>query len=234
MKKEVLLFDVYGTLVDINTLERKKNIWEQVKKEMEKQANRKIRKSAVRIRDLYFSLCQKEEKKNHLEYGEYDEISVFNQLFDLLQLSNVDAKGIARYYREISIEKLELFPNIEMVLAKLKENYTLAILSNAQRMHVEKEIQAILPYFDYVFISGDYGCRIPAKEFYQIALEKISCTTFTMIGDTVENDILPAISLGGKAIQILSPYQEKSSVSLGYVDPFSYEQIFAVLEKKNA
>jgi FMN phosphatase YigB (HAD superfamily) len=59
------------------------------------------------------------------------------------------------------------------------------------------------------FLSFEQGLTKPDKAFYQVALEALLTRDVTMIGDTYENDIRPAIELGLRTIWILHRPQKE-------------------------
>ncbi len=87
----------------------------------------------------------------------------------------------------ISVSPEEERENRKLV-EKLKENYKLAILSNASLREV-REIGKMSEYFDAVVLSSETGFGKPKKEAYEITLSKIGATPkeTIFIDDTHEN-----------------------------------------------
>lgn len=72
-------------------------------------------------------------------------------------------------------------------------------------------------YFDLVIASADEGVEKPNTEIFKIALERANCLpeNAVMVGDRIDNDILPAKKLGIKTVwlkQGFAKYQPESDV----------------------
>lgn len=93
------------------------------------------------------------------------------------------------------------------LLKKLKKKNSLAILTNENlRLQILK-INLVDPqneFFDFTITSEEVGVEKPNLRGFQMALENWNCSAedVIMIGDSYENDILPAKSLGFKSIWI--------------------------------
>ena len=67
------------------------------------------------------------------------------------------------------------------------------------------------PYLSGYFCPDNIGYEKPSKSFYMKIAEKVGCEvqSITMVGDNLERDILPAISVGMSAIW-LNRHNEKN------------------------
>lgn len=99
-------------------------------------------------------------------------------------------------------------------LEALKERgYSLGIIANqatgtAQRL----DVWGLLKYFDVVAASAELGAAKPDKLIFEKAFEMAGCQPHNsvMVGDRIDNDILPAKELGMRTVWIrkgLSVYQ---------------------------
>lgn len=111
-----------------------------------------------------------------------------------------------------SLEKL--YPETPAVLEKLAQKYKLGIIAN-QVEGTQKRIDnwGIGKYFDVVVASAEAGVAKPDSAIFKIALEKSGCKpeNAAMIGDRLDNDIIPAKKLGMKTIwvrQAFAVYQK--------------------------
>lgn len=201
MRIDDCIFDLYGTLVDIRTDEEKQELWEklcwkyhqmgltsnpkQLKKEYEKQVKNEIR---------YL--------KQDAEYDpEIDLTRVFARLFHGARPSDPLIWEFGRYFRQLSIEKLQLYPGArEMLLDLHTAGKRVWLLSNAQRVFTEPELQklGIEDCFDGIYISSDYGCRKPDPRFFTALLkeQKINPEHAIMIGNDGICDIEGARKAG--------------------------------------
>ena len=105
----------------------------------------------------------------------------------------------------LSHSKFNIEDKVIHVLQKLKEdNYKLFLLSNTiwnSDLYLD-EHQKFFSIFDSVFFSDKTRYRKTYKEAFENILdsEKVPASEFVMVGDSYENDIKPAQSLGMKAL----------------------------------
>jgi len=104
-----------------------------------------------------------------------------------------------------SFEEEILYCDTKMCLKKLSENYNIGVIAN-QSLGTEKRLKAfgILQYINLVIASAEEGVAKPDKRIFEIALKRAACMPqqAIMIGDRIDNDIIPAKALGMKTIWI--------------------------------
>ena len=105
------------------------------------------------------------------------------------------------------------------VLEYLKsKGYKLGIIAN-QKKRLETRLSefGILKYFDLVIASEEVLVSKPDKEIFNIALSKINSKPqeCIMIGDRLDNDIIPASNLGIKTIWIRQGLAIYQDINLG-------------------
>ena len=91
------------------------------------------------------------------------------------------------------------------VIKQLSEKYELEIIANQLDGLKERlEDFGLLQYFKYIISSWDVQVMKPDIRIFECALDKANCTPqeACMIGDRLDNDILPAKSLGMKTVWI--------------------------------
>lgn len=100
-----------------------------------------------------------------------------------------------------SSEYEKLYPNVPETLKLLKSKYYLGIIAN-QSFGLCERLSGfnILQYFDIVISSSDAGIAKPNQRIFEMALKKAQCTAreACMIGDRIDNDIIPAQQAGMK------------------------------------
>lgn len=112
---------------------------------------------------------------------------------------------------DLSLEKL--YGSAYCVLSALHGKYRLGIIAN-QPFGTQERLDnwGIGKFFDVVMASAEAGCAKPDPEIFTVALEKAGCAPSDafMIGDRLDNDIVPAKKLGMKTIWVrqgFSKYQ---------------------------
>ena len=122
-------------------------------------------------------------------------------------------KEVAPYRTEYET----IYPETLKVIKNLAGKYELGIIAN-QLEGLKKRLEdfGILQYFKYIISSWDVQVMKPDLRIFEYALDKANCIPekACMIGDRLDNDILPAKSLEMKTVWIKQGFgalQEPSS-----------------------
>lgn len=237
MKKKqynTCIFDLYGTLVDIHTDENKNEVWEKLSyfykfygadyKPLE------LKQSYETIVAEMSKGVQQLRKDSHEAYPEIQIEQVFEQLFKEknVLVNNEMAIHVAQFFRILSTDYIKLYDGtIEMLEAIKKSGKNIYLLSNAQRVFTQYEMNAlgITKYFDGIFISSDYNCKKPDERFFKELLKEYSIIPedAIMIGNDGICDILGAKKVGLSTLYVhsnLSPKEEdvKADIVLSSMD----------------
>lgn len=98
-----------------------------------------------------------------------------------------------------------LYPQTKEILEQLGQEYKLGIIAN-QLPGLEERLKdfGILDHFSAIFSSADLGLAKPDPAIFRLALQKTNCLPqqAIMIGDRLDNDIVPAKRIGMKTIWI--------------------------------
>ena len=98
-----------------------------------------------------------------------------------------------------------LYNNTKNCLKDLHEKYQIGIIAN-QKLGTEKRLIefGIRKYIDVIIASAEEGVAKPDKRIFEIALKKAGCKAekAVMVGDRIDNDIVPAKEMGMKTIWI--------------------------------
>lgn len=104
-----------------------------------------------------------------------------------------------------------------------RKGYKLGIIAN-QNPGLEKRLEnwGLRQYFEVIAASAEIGYSKPDKEFFERAFRLAGCTAqeSVMVGDRLDNDIIPAKSVGMKTVWIkngLAKYQT-ADLSKGVAD----------------
>lgn len=258
MKYENLIFDLYGTLVDIHTDQELPGVWEktalylgfygahyapeELKTEYEKMT-----------KGMAEELLKEEGAANPAgqTYECFPELQlekVFQRMFEQKGiLENTAGLGVnaAQVFRLMSMEYVRVYPGVVHALSKLrKKGHKLWLLSNAQRVFTAYEMRAlgIDGLFDHIYISSDYGCRKPDRRFFQVLLDEqnLNPAKCLMIGNDLTTDI------GGAKAAKMAAFYMHSNLSPAddcvesceeerrpdyVVEGSDWYEIFAMLEK---
>ena len=118
-----------------------------------------------------------------------------------LEVMNLYGLPKLKWYKEDE----ELYTDTVFVLDELSKRYQIGVIANQSLGTAERLKQkGILKYIDLVIASAEEGVAKPDKRIFEIALQRANCRpeNTVMIGDRVDNDIVPAKKLGMKTVWI--------------------------------
>lgn len=198
-----LIFDLYGTLVDIHT-EESDLVWEKCALFFRFHG---APYTADALQKAFRAELRKQEAKEGQSYECFPDIPFEQVLAILFRQKGVTeqaeslAFSAAQLFRICSMEYLRLYPGVLDALAQLrKAGFRLHLLSNAQRVFTAYELQSLGlgSQFDSVYISSDYRCRKPDARFYDALLHEqgLKAESCMMVGNDRMTDILGAKNLG--------------------------------------
>lgn len=200
-----LVFDLYGTLVDIHT-EENDLVWEKTAFYFGFYG---ARYTGPELRRAFETAMRAREARAGQSYECFPDIpfeEVMAQLFREKGVTeNADTLGInaAQLFRISSLEYIRLYPGALKALAKLREKgYRLWLLSNAQAIFTAYELRllGLGDQLDGIYLSSNYQCRKPDLRFYQALIDerKLDVSKTLMIGNDRQTDIAGA-KLAGMA-----------------------------------
>jgi putative hydrolase of the HAD superfamily len=172
MSIEAVIFDLYGTLVDIWTDEEDLSVYYTLCKF--------LRYYGVSFEPEELAARYQESAAAHLldHPGPFGEIDVFLVFEDILTegLRKSPERALviwlARLFRSLSTERLKLFPETLPALEELAAKYRLGLVSDAQWVFCEPEIRflGLEQFLETVVLSSRYFVRKPAPQIYSHAL----------------------------------------------------------------
>lgn len=111
------------------------------------------------------------------------------------------------------------YPDACDTLTELKaRGYRLGIIAN-QNPGLEKRLEdwGLRQYFDVIASSAEIGYAKPEREIFEKAFEMAGCTAdeSVMVGDRLDNDMLPAKEIGMKTVWIRTGLSKVQPLKLG-------------------
>ncbi len=203
MKYTDLVFDLYGTLVDIHT-EENDLVWEKTAIYFGFYG---ARYSGPELKAAFEAALRKREAKAGQSYECFPDIPFEEVMAELFREKgvtvNADALGVnaAQLFRISSLDYIRLYPGALEALAKLrKAGYRLWLLSNAQAIFTAYELRllGLGDQLDGIYLSSNYQCRKPDLRFYRalISDRKLDVSKTLMIGNDRQTDIAGAKAAG--------------------------------------
>jgi putative hydrolase of the HAD superfamily len=201
-----ILFDLYGTVIDIETDESLEEIYRGIAHYLTYHG---VYLHRWEVRDRYYGIMKQQKEEGGEEYPEIDVEAIWNSF---LRQEGIGAPLVrrklalilAQMYRAISRKRLQLYPDAKRVLDALYPTFRMALVSDAQPCYALPEMKAVGldGYFDPVIISAQYGFRKPDTRLMQKALEimKLLPAEAIFVGNDMYRDIYGASRLGIKTI----------------------------------
>lgn len=203
MKYTDLIFDLYGTLVDIHT-EESDSVWE---------------KTAIyfgfygahytgrELKETFQQEIARLEENQRIDPDSVPDIPYEPVMADLFRQKGVVrcaenlGKHAAQLLRILSIDYIRLYPHVFEALASFRQQgCRLWLLSNAQNVFTAYELQylGLTNYFDGIYISSNFGFRKPDVRFFRALLDEqnLNPKKCLMIGNDRFTDIAGAKRAG--------------------------------------
>lgn len=198
-KIRAVVFDLYGTLIDIETNESKPEIYDFLSKFL-KYYGFDMLPDEMRMR--IFNETERIKGASKEKYPEVDLLKVFSRALFRDEILNYPfVECIVRIFRILSIERIRLFPEVMDVLKELKKSgYRMAVLSDAQRAFAYSEMRmlGLDMFFDYVFFSTEFGFKKPDPRIFRMVADvlDVACSEIIYVGDSVKRDLIGAKEAG--------------------------------------
>ncbi len=233
-----ILFDLYGTLIDIETDESLEEIYRGIAHFLTYHG---VHLHRWEVRDRYYQIMKQQKEESGEEYPEIDVEAIWNTFLEQEGIKTAPgrrdlARILAQLYRGISRKRLQLYPDVKRVMDELQPHYRLALISDAQSCYALPEIKAVGldRCFDPIIISAVYGFRKPDTRLFAKSLDilKLTPPEVVYVGNDMYRDIYGASRLGIKTIFVDSNQGTKSyeNVTPDHIAP-RFEDILKGVEE---
>ena len=236
MKYTDLVFDLYGTLVDIHT-EEDDRVWEKTAFYFGFYG---AHYTGSELKSAFQSAMRAREARAGQSYECFPDLPFEETMADLFRAKgvteNADTLGInaAQLFRISSLDYIKLYPHALEALAKLrKAGYRLWLLSNAQAIFTAYELRllGLGDQLDGIYLSSNYKCRKPDLRFYQALIDErhLDVSKTMMIGNDRQTDIAGAKAAGMATLYMhtdLTPRDQAEAdeaKAIGITDGREYE-----------
>lgn len=130
-----------------------------------------------------------------------------------------------------------VYPEAKDCLRSISKRYKIGIIANQNPGSKERlERIGLLKYIDLVIASAEEGVAKPDLRIFQIALERANCNPeeSVMVGDRIDNDIIPANKIGMKTVWIRQGFGELAQPQAAVETPDytinNLSELFEILE----
>lgn len=162
----------------------------------------------------YAYRCNEIIAKNDINPEEF-----YEKVLDFAKTNSFPIKAACSYY-DFEIpgwpkDLEQLYPDVGKALKILSQKYKLGIIAN-QSAGTQDRIDNwnIGKYFDVVAASAELGFAKPDLRIFTTALEQANCNpqNAVMIGDRLDNDVVPAKKLGMKTVWVRQAFAKYKTV----------------------
>lgn len=225
VRPAAFLLDLYGTLVDIHTDENQPSLWKQMAgfvlshgADWEREALHRAYLDAVHHEEEMLRLRDRGVPQ---ALGEIDLGKVFSRLYAQKGVA-ADEKLIgstALAFRRASTCHIRLYAGAKELLAALRKQGRVILLSNAQSLFTRPELEmlGLADCFDGIYLSSEAGFKKPDPRFFRLVLERegLDAASCLMIGNDPLCDGAGARAVGIRAYVIRSGISPRG-ISEGY------------------
>jgi len=213
-----ILFDMYGTLIDVNTDETSDSLYSAIAHFLTYQG---IQISGQALREEYFALMKQQKNASGEKHGEFDAVALWRSFLAAKTPKGITAAKLkllplvlAEMFRGVSRYRLALYPEVLAVMSELQARFPMAAVSDAQSAWLWPEMRALglESFFKYVAVSSDYGFRKPDARLFEKALAalRLEPSQVLFVGNDMFRDISGAKQLGIKTVFFSSNQGRKS------------------------
>lgn len=226
-----IVFDLYGTLVDIHTDEDKPEFWAKVASYYgERGAIYDPQELSNRYRELIAEQAASMPAGAEVDLGQVF-AHLYTEKFPSIHVEPQLIIDTAAAFRQFSMEKLQLFDGVIEMMDGLKEaGKKIYLLSNAQALFTRAELQmtGLTEYFDGILLSSDAGYKKPSREFYSLLATEFGAMPHEslMVGNDDLADCHGAASVGMDSLYIYTEQSPKPERPL----PVNCQQIQCIKE----
>ncbi|MHA6531798.1 HAD family hydrolase [Paenibacillus sp. BAC0078] len=199
---QTYIFDLYGTLIDIETDEERPEVWERLALHFGYQGL-SITGDELQRRFLLERDRQLAAAAQHCEFPDFVMEEVFRSV--ALELGGNPGQAwlheTVRWLRTLSMIRISLYDGVEEILKRLRSGgKKVFLLSNGQKTFIEAELTmlGILHLFDGVAISSEAGISKPDPLFYRYLTQTYGAdlSSAIMIGNDQRTDMAGATAVG--------------------------------------
>ncbi len=209
---KAIFFDLYGTLIDIKTDEQDPWVYAALSRYFQYHS---VKIGEEELKEVYFGEIEQQFRKSRETFPEVDVYKVFSKIMHKYGKGWYPKSVIldsAMLFRSLTMRQFSLFPNIIKILLKIQKQYKIAIISDAQWVFAEPEVEilGLERFFQQRILSSHYGYKKPDVRLFQAAMKKFRVTPeeSIYIGDNLRKDLVGAKKARMRFILFRQEFQE--------------------------
>ncbi len=203
--ERAVFFDLYGTLIDIRTDEDDPGVYATL--------SEFLAYSRVVIPPLDLAREYRDRVRAHLaqsdeQFPEVDVSAVFREIVTEYRRPRFDGgpdpADTARLFRTLTRRRFAPFPGVHEVLTRLRRKYRLGLISDAQWVFTEPELEMaqLDGFFSVIVLSSRVGVKKPDVRPFAEAMRTLGVTpgASVYVGDNPSRDLVGARSAGMRCV----------------------------------
>ena len=208
MRFDAVVFDLYGTLIDIQTDERRGSLWARLARFLRYQG---LAAEPAPLREAFFAAMRRSQAASPQAYPEIDIPAILGAQMRELGYAGGDefVVRVAQLFRSLSVRRFGLFPDALGCLAALRGRAALGLVSDAQRAFLEPELAmlGLAPHFGALVVSSDHGYRKPDPRLFASVLGQlgVAAEQAVYVGDNPLRDVGGARMAGMATVLLRRP-----------------------------
>ncbi len=190
MKVKFIVFDCYGTLFE------EKSIFENIFNYIAMNYDVDI----YLVVNTFNSI--RKVVNHHLKHIAFmNQRQRYSLMFDLmavnLKIENFQTKSVSDFIMN-QFSTAKIFPDSLSVVSKLRQNYKVGLLANADNDSLTNLLQFNALTFDFIITSESARAYKPDKKIFQFLIKKLCCNPedILFIGNDIKKDIIGGINFG--------------------------------------
>jgi putative hydrolase of the HAD superfamily len=202
--RTAVLFDLYGTLIDIRTDEGDPGVWWALAQYL---GYLGVQIGSEELRGQYQARIDFQISSSPHDHPEVDVFAVFRDIFAAYGKMKVSREKIitaAMLFRSLSRRQFGLFPDAVAVLKRLRGRHAVALVSDAQWVFTEPELEitGLRDLFEVRVLSSRLGFKKPDPRLFAKALAAIHVppASAVYVGDNPSRDLVGAKRAGMKSV----------------------------------
>ena len=206
---KAVVFDLYGTLLDIHTDENQEQLWEKMAFLYATQGAHYLPDELKASYHAHVERYMEKKRSKGEAHPDIDILKVFKVLFSDkgIKVGKRTLHETAKFFRILSLDYVKPYPGAVELLELLKASeIQVILLSNAQEAFTmtELEVTGIRKYFDGIYLSSQYKVAKPSKAFFEIMLrnELLTPDMCLFIGNDHTTDIEGANQMGMDSVYL--------------------------------
>jgi len=216
---QAVFFDLYGTLVDVQTNEQSLPPYERLAEWL---SDRKLRANPQALQKAYLDEVDRLQKKSTDPETEIDIRQVFEKLLTDLGANKPAASlvtDLAWAFRRFTRSRLQPIPGANDLIQRLRKDYRLGIISNAQKLFTDPELEELrlVDPFEAVILSSETGYKKPSTRMFEVGLQalEVAPDEAIFVGDSYQDDVVGAKQVGLRVLH----YCPSDTSQTGPVEP---------------